>query len=110
MSALGLVAWGVTLLSHMVADCAPVPSASGNENENHVNDFYFNEYCIHNPDSGRIVQFHVEYNGLKDRCEARDVHDEYSDEFDESSVPEDLKEYLDMGDVWLKVLKKLVKE
>ena len=38
------------------------------------------------------------------------MHDEYSDEFDESSVPEDLKEYLDMGDVWLKVLKELVKE
>ena len=35
MSALGLVAWGVTLLSHMVADCAPVPSASSNKNENH---------------------------------------------------------------------------
>ena len=58
----------------------------------HVNDFYFNEYYI--PASGRIVQFDVTYNGLKDRWEARDVHDEYSDEFDESSVPEDLKEYL----------------
>ena len=71
----------------------------------HVNDFYVNTYCINDPDSGKVVQFHVEYNRLKGRYEARDVHDDYSAEFDESKVPEYFKEYLkDDG------LKELVKE